>query len=116
MKKEVSHNSTENANHIIGFNKQPSAEECSNSCADGLGVANGCKKFTWSIADDKKCWYFKEENLAERTEFGSYSGVPRHRGNDVSILLIKMFLKHLSFIHNELISISYTCSCLRNMG
>ena len=93
MKKEISFNSTENVDHIIGFDKQPSAEECSNSCAEGLGVAKGCKKFTWSIADDKKCWYFKDENLAEKSEFGSYSGVPRHRGNAVSILFISRFQK-----------------------
>ena len=93
MKNEVSYNITENTDHMIGFDKQSSAEECSNSCAEGLGVANGCKKFTWTIADDKKCWYFKEENLIENSEYGSYSGVPRHRGNDVNILLILSFLK-----------------------
>ena len=113
MKNEVSYNSTENANHIIGFDKQPSAEECSNSCAEGLGVANGCKKFTWSIADDKKCSYFKDENLVEKSEYGSYSGVPRHRGNDVNISFIDSFLTFYIFVFfdNHFILDSYIYSC-----
>ena len=81
MGKEVSYNTPVNADKTLGFDKQPSAEECSNSCAEGLGIAKGCKRFTWTIGDDKKCWYFKEAILTENEDFGSYSGIPRHRGN-----------------------------------
>ena len=87
MKKDISYSSPVNSKDLSGSDQQPNAEECSSSCAEGLGIATGCKRFTWSIGAGKKCLYFKNDNLVEKYEFGSYSGVPRHRGNVYKIFI-----------------------------
>ena len=80
MGKDVSYSMPENSANSLGSDTQLSAEECSNSCAEGLGFKMGCTRFTWSVRDGKKCMYYKDEGLVEQFDFGSYSGLPRQEG------------------------------------
>ena len=81
MKRDWSYLSTAIQEDILANVDQTTPEECSNTCAEGLSDAKGCKLFTWKNVDGKKCWLFKTENLVGTVEFGSYSGLPRKIGN-----------------------------------
>ena len=81
MRRDWSYLNTAIPEDIIANVDQMNPEECSNTCAEGLSDAKGCKLFTWKNVDGKKCWLFKTDNLAGTEEYGSYSGLPRKIGN-----------------------------------
>ena len=77
IQKHFSYSTSDNDQLVLKSDPQPSAEDCSSSCAD----MDDCERFTWQIGNEKKCWLFKSDSITGTYEFGSYSGLPRQKGD-----------------------------------